>query len=131
MELHELTFRFRESEGELSLSFSLDYTDTNVITAVHVDVLEQDDNFATIQTFNYTIKEDVYEKGAVCVAGLSNSKAQYLVCLRVTYSESGVDSTCSRPQKEEGVQADTSCLQPTSIRQVGSRDSAADARAGE
>ena len=102
-----------------------------MVIAVEIDVLEQDNNFVTVQIFNYTIEKDVYETGSVCVAGLSNSKAQYLVCLRVTYSDIGVDSTCSRPEEVKGVLGDTSCHLPTSIRQVGTRDSAEDARSGE
>ena len=129
VELHEVTFRSRESEDYLSLSFSL--KDINMVLMVRVDVLEQDDNFITHRTLNYTIDEEVYREGSVCVTGLSNSKAPYLVCLRVTY-DSGVDSTCSRPgEVEEDIQGDTSCLLPSSTRQVGNRDGAADARAGE
>jgi hypothetical protein len=107
-----------ESGPALSLSFTINYLE--LVKWVRVDVEEQDDNFVPRQTLNYSLSEDLYKGGSVCVAALTPG-AHYLVCLRVNYTDTGVDSSCSRaePVKEEEAPAPTaSCQLPTSSRQV-------------
>ena len=111
MELHELP---SVSGASLTVTFTVNHID--LVKSFRIDVLEQDDNFVTLQTLNYTITEAVYKEGTACIAGLS-TKAQFLVCVRVEYSDIGEDSTCSRTKtSKEAAQTNVSCQFPTSRR---------------
>ena len=103
MELHTLSHSTSEtSSTALALTFTINHI--QLVKSVRVDVLEQDDDFVTLQTLNYTITEDTYKDGSVCLTGLTPG-VQYLVCLRVDYHDIGKDSTCShlvRERKDTG-----------------------------
>ena len=102
----------------LLLTFTINQLD--LVKKVQVDIEEQDSNFAAFQTLNYTLSEDVYKGGRVCVTALSE-EAHYVVCLRVIYSDIGEDSSCSRVgpvEKGQGTAVSEQCQQPTSSRRV-------------
>ena len=120
--LKNVTFIVTGSGPSLVLTFTISYI--YPIKSVHVDIEEQDSNFVASRTLNYSLTEDVYSNGRVCAGGLSEG-AHYLVCLRVDYSEVGLDSSCIRPvnKAEKGV-SDEHCPPPTSTQQVTSSEDA-------
>ena len=96
VELHTLSYSTSETSGTaLALTFTINHI--QLVKSVCVDVLEQEDDFVTTQT-HYTITEDAYKDGSVCLTGLTPG-VQYLVCLRVDY-HTGEDSTCSHLVRE-------------------------------
>ena len=105
------------SGAALLLTFTINHID--LVKSVRVDVEEQDNNFVALQTLNYSLSEDSYQEGSVCVGSLTEG-AHYLVCLRVDYSDIGEDASCSRlsPVEEEVQQVSHQCQLPTSSRRV-------------
>ena len=126
VELHTLSYS--TSETSLTLMFTINHI--QLVKSVRVDILEQDDDFVTLQTLNYTITEDTYKDGSVCLTGLTPG-VQYLVCLRVDYRDIGEDSTCSRLVREREDTAQGSCQLPTSIRRVTAPDDTSSPPASE
>ena len=114
--LHGLVSGSGTSADTLVVSFTVNYA--NKVTSARIDVLEQDEHFVTVRTLNYTLPPETYNVSRLCIGGL-DSKAQYLVCLRVEYSGSGEDSTCSRNVTSEKASLnDLKCQPPTSVMKV-------------
>ena len=132
VELEELSFKTEGPEGTLSLTFTI--ANVEQVKSVRVDVLEENDDFELLQTLNYTIEEELYKGGSVCLSGLTPGR-QYVVCVRVVYSNMEEDFACSRlTEKEEFVgSTQGSCKLPTSqkVHSVDSSDDGSDGSSGE
>lgn len=115
--LSEVKTAISSSGQALMLTFSIKYED--LVKSVSVDVEEQDNNFMPIHTRNYTLTEDVYKTGSVCVGSLT-PEIHYVVCLRVDYSDIGHDTSCRRLSADDNPDETTTdqCQPPNSSRRV-------------
>lgn len=128
VDIRQLTPQTIDSDtAALLIHFSINYLD--LVNKVRVDVLEQNDNFATVQTLNYTIDESVYKTGIVCVGGLTPD-LHYLVCLSVTYNDIGDIISCVRQGKDEGIEDDNTqetCQPPFQSKYIDDNDESTEA----